>query len=353
MKKSQTTKNDPARPAHTFQAIKPSERPVAGVALVAELEATFNAYLVLPPGGAAVLAFWVLFAHTFAAWTHSPRLAFTSREPECGKTTALSILAQLVPNALPTVNMTTAVMFRIIGLAQPTLLIDEADTFMEGNEEMRGILNSGHTKDTAFVWRCHPETLVPERFSTWGPLAIGKIGGLPPSLATRSIPMAMRKKLLNEPLVRLTPEARPGLAELAGRCARWSADHLEELKLADPTMPPRVGSRLADNWRPLLALADEVGGQYPRSMRLLITSYSGIVAASVSRSPAEAIVEYVQARYNLTSKGVPEFQVIQQLAKLTVAKAVQPLYRELLKRGDLRLVEAAGKRSVVPGGGAE
>jgi putative DNA primase/helicase len=33
------------------------------------------------------------------------------------------------------------------------LLIDEADSFMKDNEELRGILNSGHTKAAAHVIR--------------------------------------------------------------------------------------------------------------------------------------------------------------------------------------------------------
>ena len=37
--------------------------------------------------------------------------------------------------------------------ARPTLLIDKADTFLHGNEELRGILNSGYTRKLAYVVR--------------------------------------------------------------------------------------------------------------------------------------------------------------------------------------------------------
>ena len=43
--------------------------------------------------------------------------------------------------------------FRVIQETRPTLLIDEADTFLQGNDELRGILNAGYTRDTAFVVR--------------------------------------------------------------------------------------------------------------------------------------------------------------------------------------------------------
>jgi hypothetical protein len=40
--------------------------------------------------------------------------------------------------------VTAAATFRAIETLQPTLLIDEADTFFGENVELRGILNSGH-----------------------------------------------------------------------------------------------------------------------------------------------------------------------------------------------------------------
>jgi hypothetical protein len=42
-------------------------------------------------------------------------------------------------------NITADAIFRVVAAATPTLCIDEADTFVQGNEDMRGIINSGHT----------------------------------------------------------------------------------------------------------------------------------------------------------------------------------------------------------------
>lgn len=341
-------KNEAPKRKFAFRKIEPWPKPVSGVGLVAEIEAVCSRYLVLPPGAATAMALWVLFSHTFAAWGCSPRLVFTSKEPECGKTTALTLLAQLVPNALPTVNITPAALFRIIERHQPSLLIDEADTFIEGHEEMRGVLNSGHTRDTAFVWRCHPETLEPEAFSTWAPLAIGKIGGLAPTLQSRSIIITMRRKMPQEMVVRLTPQSWPELHVLAQKAARWSNDHLEELRQADPDMPPRLGSRVADNWRPLTALADAVGGPFSSKVRSLPALF---VSDVVRLAPAAEIVNWVRTQYNLLKRPLPEYRVRQHLARLVVAKAVDPLLRELLERGAVVLDPSSvpGKRFIVPG----
>ena len=52
----------------------------------------------------------------------------------------------LVPRGLKTENLSTATMFRVVDGYQPVLLIDEFDTFLKRNEELRGALNAGHAK---------------------------------------------------------------------------------------------------------------------------------------------------------------------------------------------------------------
>jgi putative DNA primase/helicase len=53
------------------------------------------------------------------------------------------------------------------------------------------------------------------------------------------------------------------LKVLARKAARWAADHMDALREADPAIPPELNDRAADNWRPLLAIADLVGGDWP------------------------------------------------------------------------------------------
>jgi putative DNA primase/helicase len=48
-------------------------------------------------------------------------------------------------------------MFRAIAAWTPTLLIDEADSFARDNEELRGVLNSGHTR-TRHLFFARPAT---------------------------------------------------------------------------------------------------------------------------------------------------------------------------------------------------
>ena len=71
----------------------------------------------------------------------------------CGKTTVLILLQYMTPRSELASNISASALFRYVEEVQPTLMIDEADSFIKDNEEMRGILNSGHTKTAAYVIR--------------------------------------------------------------------------------------------------------------------------------------------------------------------------------------------------------
>lgn len=217
---------------------------------------------------------WVLFTHAFPAMRVSPRLALTSPVPECGKTTALGLLNMLVPRPLAASNMSAATIFRVIEHHQPTLLIDEADTFLKGDELLAGVLNSGHTQDTAYVWRCEGDDHNPIGFSTWAPLAIAKIGAMPPALSSRSILIRMRRARADETIEKLGPQQEDLLHVLARKAARWVGDRLSELRKTDPQIPESLNGRTADNWRPLLAIADLTGGHWPKTARRIALELS-------------------------------------------------------------------------------
>ena len=48
---------------------------------------------------------------------------------------------------------------------------------------------------------------------------------------------------------------------------RWLDDNEEVLRSAEPAMPPSMHNRKADNWRPLLSIADAAGGDWPECAR--------------------------------------------------------------------------------------
>jgi putative DNA primase/helicase len=131
----------------------PWDRPVSGADLLDGIASAFRRYIVLPKGAADALALWTLHAWTMDAGDISPFMVLVSPTKRCGKTSVLIILYFLTPRSELASNITASALFRYIEEERPTLLIDEADSFAKDNEEMRGILNSGHTKAAAHVIR--------------------------------------------------------------------------------------------------------------------------------------------------------------------------------------------------------
>jgi hypothetical protein len=258
-----------------FEDPQPWPDPVDGAALLLDLAAVLNRYVALPAHADVATALWSIHAHALAAADTSPILALVSPEKRCGKTRTLLVLSRLVPRPLSTSNITPAALFRTIELFSPTLLIDEAETFLGERDDLRGVLNSGHSRGAAFVVRTAGDDYEPRRFSTWAAKAVALIGRLPETLTDRSIVIPMRRRAPEERIERLRLDRPGAFVELCRRAARWAADHLAELCAADPEVPSEISDRAADNWRPLLAIADLAGGEWPRRARQAALALSG------------------------------------------------------------------------------
>jgi putative DNA primase/helicase len=264
--------------------IEPCSEFVTGSELLSEITASLDTHLVLPQHGSIAIALWVVHAHVHDAFYISPILTVESPEKRCAKTLSLELIQWLVPKPLPTSNITSAALFRTVETFRPTLLIDEADSFMRRNDELRGVLNSGHRKSSAVIVRAVGDDHEPKTFSTWCPKAIALIGQLPDTLEDRSIVIEMRRKKKDE-LVRPFRVGRDDkvLGPLAQKAARWAQDHFNTLKNAGPETPGTLNDRQADNWRPLLAIADLAGGEWPRLAREAALGLSQVASDDSAR----------------------------------------------------------------------
>ena len=243
---------------------------VDGEPLANEMRDTISRYVLLPDGGAEVVTLWILHTHVFGAWRVSPRLFITSPEKGCGKSTLLNgVLGKMVCKPLRAANLTAPVIFRVIEDVQPCLLIDEADSFLRDNDDMRGILNSSHNRDDAHVLRLVPvgDDYEAREFSTWAPMAIAGIGRIADTLEDRSIKISMCRRLPAERLADIGDPAEKAFAILARKAARWCEGKEGVLASNRPEIPHGVINRLADNWRPLLAVADAIGGEWSEAAR--------------------------------------------------------------------------------------
>jgi hypothetical protein len=251
----------------TSRELKPWSEPVDGVRLLSGLYKMIRQHVVLKKEEAAASALWIVQTHALEAFDISPRLAIESVVKQCGKSTFMDVLSWLARNPVTASNISAPALFRLIDQDCPTVFIDEADTFLTKDDVLRGIINSGHRRSTASIIRADGEARQPRNFSTWASVAIACIGSLPETIEDRSILIKMRRKLPQENVEPFRNDRTESCVTLARMAARWSVDHMQQLKAADPKMPQGLDGREADNWRSLLAIADAAGGNWSEGSR--------------------------------------------------------------------------------------
>lgn len=119
-----------------FPIIEPWAETVTAEELLQEISRTFKRFAILPEHSDTVLALWVIFTWLIDYVGVSPILAISSPEKRCGKTTVISILGNLVCKPILASNISAAALFRTIELWKPTIIIDEADTFIRDSDEL-------------------------------------------------------------------------------------------------------------------------------------------------------------------------------------------------------------------------
>jgi putative DNA primase/helicase len=246
-----------------LEEVDPWAERVNGLELANEIRMAIRRHVVLDATASLAMTLWVMLTWVYDSSHVLPILVISSPAPECGKTTALELLCELVRRAVPGSNITPAALYRVIDAARPTLLIDEADTFLKDNDELRGVINSGHTRATAYVLRSVGEGTKQEvrKFSTWCPKTIALIKELPETIARRSIRIRLERKLPTEQIEHMAV-GDDRYHVVRRRLARWAQDN-EEAAGQKIEVPSSLSNRRGDNWRPLLSIAHAIGGDWP------------------------------------------------------------------------------------------
>jgi putative DNA primase/helicase len=282
---------------------------VDGAALLDEMSTLVLRHVVLPQQAADAIALWILHAHALDAAEHTPRLRLPSPQKRCGKTRTIMLLEHLVPRPLTAANATPAALFRHIAANRPTLLVDEADTFIRAHQELRGIVNAGHDRNSAFVLR------VEGKLSVWAAMAIASIGPLWDSLEDRSIHIHLKRKLPREKVLSFGKAARALANILRQKAARWAIDNMDMLRNSDPQIPEGLDDRAADNWRPLLAIADSVGGSWSDRARVSALELSKAKADETDSIGVRLLTDIQRLFLSLGATRLRSQQICESLAE--------------------------------------
>jgi hypothetical protein len=295
---------------------KADPAPEDGAALLDEITAALRRHVVMTLPEAQMVALWIIHAHTIDAHQHSPRLAVTSPMPNCGKTTLCSVIALLTQTKVSS-NTTIAAFFRRIERDGPRVVIlDEADTFLSAeNKTAIGILNSGHSRAGAYVDRAETtgNGYEAKTFCVWAPVVFGLIGKLPAAaLESRSLGVLLKRKRRDERIETLRTPGRHALYSLQVRAFQWGSQHLAALCDADPELPDCLYNRDRDNWRPLIAIADEANSHWPKTARAIAEELNG-----QAEDPSEGVMLLADIRQIFEENGTDRLSTQNLIAALS------------------------------------
>jgi hypothetical protein len=244
--------------------------------LLATCRKWISKYVVLSETQAVIIAAWILHTYTFETSENTPYLQITAAEPECGKSTLMQAIAAVSSNPIRSGGMSCAALIRTIDLKRPSLFLDEMDAQLNGDKEfaetIRGILNEGYYREGKF-YKCNGNNHELKEFNAYFPKAFAGIGRLPETVASRSIPIELRRKLPEEQVSSFRArEVKESSAPIRSNLQAWKdrgvASRIEVIR---PASLPDLGDRQNDIAEPLLAIASLAGlAWFPKLSNALI-----------------------------------------------------------------------------------
>src|SRR5215470_14270996 len=267
---------------------KPPERPQQNAPpganhseMLDSLTSFLRQYLVCDQHQLNVLALWIV--HTWC-YQHFPTTAYLnicSAEPESGKTRCLEVL-NLLSNSpwLATGVLHGTIIDKLLtperspetladGTSYPaphTVLLDDCHhTFGPSERQpLIALLNTGSQKTGRYI-------LGPNEYSLFGPKAFASNEPLLESLASRCIPINLRRKKQSESVRRFDRKTAESQAtkllawlNTIGSNPGWLAKKANE---TPPGIPKRLTPHEQDCAEPLIHIADAIGGTWPEKAR--------------------------------------------------------------------------------------
>ena len=250
------------------QDLIPWDEPVNGNDLIEELKTAITSFIIIPPEEALTVTYWILHTHMIKdphepqVFSVSPILNISSPEKQCGKSTLREIIAEWVKAPLTVMNATQASIFRVIESSRPTLLIDEADTFLQGKNELIGILNSGYKQDGHVLRQAGKTYEETKQFSTWSAKCIAGIGRLSDTIESRCLIIKLKRKKTSEKVQRrnsLLKNDPTYFTDYKRKIMRFVQDNEISIINQEVDMPMELNDRQQDNWEGIFKIAKFLG----------------------------------------------------------------------------------------------
>ena len=252
--------------AHDWPEVEPWVAAVPGAVLLTEITTLIRTYVAVPLPIADAIALWVVMTWLHDRLEISTFLNITSATKRCGKSLLLDVISDLVCRSMPTSNVTSAALFRIIEQSAPTLLLDEVDqTFAQKDiADLRAVINGSQRRELAYVLRCVGDDNEPRRFGTWCPKVLAGIGDLPDTVRDRALIIRLERRPADVAISRWRDRDRVQIARLQQQIVRWTSDHGAAILAArnEVAFPAVLHDRARDAWEALLAIGDIAGDDW-------------------------------------------------------------------------------------------
>jgi uncharacterized protein DUF3631 len=237
------------------------------------VEALLKTYVTMPEYARVIYSLAICLTHVYTRFSIAPRVTLVSRLAFSGKSIALEVGARLAFNPNQEAMGTGAAIEEHFMSGPCSLFLDEAQYFdPDAKRRLRRIWNQGHVDDRGSKF----SKMVAGKkrpVSYFGLVFLAGVGkGIGRLLASQE-----QSRTLRLELQRYTKETMPPRnyrikeevdveafkAAYSLLCA-WASKAKLNPK---PPMPPELIARDADNFRGLLAVADDCGGEWPRRAR--------------------------------------------------------------------------------------
>ena len=224
---------------------------------------------------ADALALWAAMTYVMDHLEIAPMVYVSSPLPMCGKSTVMKLLKVFCHRAEMVSKITPAAIYRLIERDQPTLLFDEADRFLRGNNELNGIINAGHARFEANVIinkKLPDGNYDPVEFPVWCAKAIAGIGSQDDTLISRSIVISLRRKLITETVKPVRFNLHQQHEDTRQALATWASNFQS---VCEEEMKPFLNAntdRGIDNWLPIGIIAKRIGFSWIERAQAALTS---------------------------------------------------------------------------------
>jgi hypothetical protein len=252
----------------------PPEIPVGWLCgLLFEIIAFLEKYIAFPKKAQPlILALWVVHTHLFEAAEFTPYLNIHAAEKRCAKSRLMECLQVLVHNPRKMDSPSPAAIYSAADHGCPTLLIDEADTIMGGKkcEALRGALDAGFKRGGKIARFSSKKDQPVREYNVYCPKALAGIGNIADTIADRSIPIRLERRILDGGIPRFRDQ--DVRREVAGMLDALAMLHgckelIAKLSQLEPETPDDLSDRQRNICEPLLAIADLAGNGWELATR--------------------------------------------------------------------------------------